>query len=46
MTDPTAAAGLLLTLYELRTDPALRQARALFAFEFPAGAPALARAND
>lgn len=37
MTDPTAAAGLILTLYELRTDPALRQARAWFAFEFHPG---------
>ena len=30
----TAAAGLLLKLYELRTEPTLRQARAWFAFEF------------
>jgi hypothetical protein len=28
------AAGVLLKLYELRTEPALRQARAWFAFEF------------
>jgi hypothetical protein len=28
------AAGLLLKLYELRTEPTLRQARAWFAFEF------------
>jgi hypothetical protein len=34
MTDPTQAATLLLKLYELRTEPALRQARAWFAFEF------------
>lgn len=39
MTDPTAAARILLTLYQLRTEPALRQARAWFAFEFhPASA--------
>jgi hypothetical protein len=39
MTDPTAAAGILLTLYQLRTESALRQARAWFAFEFhPASA--------
>lgn len=29
-----SAAGLLLKLYELRTEPTLRQARAWFAFEF------------
>lgn len=34
MTDPTQAATVLLKLYELRTEPALRQARAWFAFEF------------
>jgi hypothetical protein len=34
MVDPTQAAGVLLKLYELRTEPALRQARAWFAFEF------------
>lgn len=34
MTDPTNAAGVLLQLYQLRTEPALRQARAWFAFEF------------
>jgi len=34
MNDPTTAAGLLLKLYELRTEPTLRQARAWFAFEF------------
>lgn len=34
MSDPTTAAGLLLKLYELRTEPTLRQARAWFAFEF------------
>ena len=32
--DATAAASILLKLYELRTEPALRQARAWFAFEF------------
>jgi hypothetical protein len=32
--DTTPAASLLLKLYELRTEPALRQARAWFAFEF------------
>jgi hypothetical protein len=32
--DTTAAASLLLKLYELRTEPTLRQARAWFAFEF------------
>src|SRR6266576_1044288 len=30
----TTAAEVLLKLYELRTEPALRQARAWFAFEF------------
>jgi hypothetical protein len=34
MPDEPQAAGLLLKLYELRTEPALRQARAWFAFEF------------
>lgn len=34
MTDATHAAGILLKLYELRTEPTLRQARAWFAFEF------------
>lgn len=34
MTDPTQAAGVLLKLHELRMEPALRQARAWFAFEF------------
>ena len=34
MTDQTGAAGLLLKLYELRTEPALRQARGWFNFEF------------
>ena len=34
MIDPSQAAGVLLKLYELRTEPALRQARAWFAFEF------------
>lgn len=34
MTDATSAASLLLKLYELRTEPTLRQARAWFAFEF------------
>src|ERR687884_1472300 len=34
MLDPSAAAGILLKLYELRTEAALRQARAWFAFEF------------
>jgi hypothetical protein len=32
--DATQAAAVLLKLYELRTEPALRQARAWFAFEF------------
>jgi hypothetical protein len=32
--DTAPAASLLLKLYELRTEPALRQARAWFAFEF------------
>ena len=36
MNDATGAAGLLLKLFELRTEPALRQARAWFAFEFHA----------
>jgi len=34
MADSTQAAAVLLKLYELRTEPALRQARAWFAFEF------------
>lgn len=34
MTDMTGAAGLLLKLYELRTEATLRKARAWFAFEF------------
>jgi hypothetical protein len=34
MTDSTTSASLLLKLYELRTEPTLRQARAWFAFEF------------
>ena len=34
MTDVSHAAGALLKLYELRTEPTLRQARAWFAFEF------------
>ncbi len=34
MTDTASAANLLLKLYELRTEPTLRQARAWFAFEF------------
>src|SRR4249920_2170475 len=37
MTDTASAANLLLKLYELRTEPALRQARAWFAFEFHPG---------
>ena len=32
--DVSQAANVLLKLYELRTEPALRQARAWFAFEF------------
>ena len=34
MADAAQAASVLLTLYELRTEPTLRQARAWFAFEF------------
>lgn len=34
MADPTRAAAVLLKLYELRTEPTLRRARAWFAFEF------------
>jgi hypothetical protein len=34
MADSTEAAGLLLKLYELRTEAKLRSARAWFAFEF------------
>ncbi len=39
MLDPSNAAGILLKLYELRTEATLRQARAWFAFEYhPASA--------
>ena len=39
MADQAQAAAVLLKLYELRTEPTLRQARAWFAFEFhPASA--------
>ncbi|HEY7393502.1 MAG TPA: hypothetical protein VH559_01575 [Gemmatimonadaceae bacterium] len=34
MSDPAQSAQVLLKLYELRTEPALRRARAWFAFEF------------
>jgi hypothetical protein len=34
MTDTSQAAGLMLKLYELRTEATLRQARSWFAFEF------------
>ena len=34
MPDTSQAAGLMLKLYELRTEAALRQARSWFAFEF------------
>jgi hypothetical protein len=34
MEQSVSAAGLLLKLYELRTEPTLRRARAWFAFEF------------
>lgn len=34
MVDASTAAGVMLKLYELRTESALRQARAWFAFEF------------
>lgn len=34
MIEVSQAAGVLLKLYELRTEPTLRQARAWFAFEF------------
>jgi hypothetical protein len=34
MSDPSHAAGTLLKLYELRTEPTLRQARSWFVFEF------------
>jgi hypothetical protein len=34
MSDATTAATVLLKLYELRTEPALRRARAWFSFEF------------
>ena len=37
MPDASTAAGVMLKLYELRTEPALRQARAWFAFEFHPG---------
>ena len=37
MPDSSQAAGVLLKLYELRTEPALRQARAWFNFEFHPG---------
>ena len=39
MNDATGAASLLLKLFELRTEPALRQARAWFAFEFHPSTP-------
>jgi hypothetical protein len=39
MNDATGAASLLLKLFELRTEPALRQARAWFAFEFHPNTP-------
>jgi len=39
MNDATGAAGLLLKLFELRTEPALRQARAWFVFEFHPSSP-------
>ena len=34
MIDASTSAGVMLKLYELRTESALRQARAWFAFEF------------
>ncbi len=34
MADSSQAGGMLLKLYELRTEPTLRQARAWFVFEF------------
>lgn len=34
MADASEAAGVLLKLYELRTEPKLRDARAWFAYEF------------
>src|SRR4029079_1328613 len=34
MADPSQAASVLLKLYEIRTEPELRRARAWFAFEF------------
>src|SRR5437762_2788803 len=34
MDESSQAAGILLKLYELRTEPTLRQARAWFVFEF------------
>jgi hypothetical protein len=39
MDDATGAAGLLLKLFELRTEPALRQARGWFNFEFHPSTP-------
>jgi hypothetical protein len=45
VTDPSNAASVLLKLYELRMEPALRQARAWFTFEFhPASAKDVLRA--
>jgi hypothetical protein len=39
MSDPAAAAGLLLTLHQIRTERALRRARSWFVFDFhPAAA--------
>ena len=44
MDQTTSAAGLLLKLYELRTESTLRQARAWFAFEFhPESTPEVLR---
>jgi len=40
MIEVSQAAGVLLKLYELRTEPTLRQARAWFAFEFHPAATA------
>jgi hypothetical protein len=37
MADPSQAASVLLKLYELRTEPTLRQARSWFVFEFHPG---------
>jgi hypothetical protein len=39
MSDSSQAAGTLLKLYELRTEPTLRQARSWFVFEFHPGSP-------